>query len=75
MDTTTSAPDWAVELERQERSYGWLGRHTDRSASAVARYASGSLTPPASWLVQARSVLGIIPPEEENELRAAWGDR
>lgn len=51
--------DWRDELRRQERSFGWLARHTDRSPGAVARYASGTLDTPDSWLVAAARVLGV----------------
>lgn len=51
--------DWRDELDRQERSFGWLARHTDRSASAVARYASGTLPTPDDWLIAAARQLDV----------------
>lgn len=51
--------DWRDELDRQERSMGWLGRHTERAASTVARYASGSLPTPDEWLIDAARVLRV----------------
>lgn len=59
--------DWRAELERQERAAGRRGsgmtrlaRVTDRSVSAVYRYALGTLTPPEAWLRQVARLLGKV---------------
>ena len=49
--------DWPGQLGQQERSFGWLGRKTDRSQSAVSRYAHGSLSTPIEWLRDAWRVM------------------
>lgn len=52
--------DWRAELERQDRGMTWLARRTDRSVSAVYRYAYGTLTPPESWLRDVARILGKV---------------
>lgn len=56
---TLAAWDWRAELKRQERSYSWLARRTDRSESAVNKYASGRMVAPPEWLKAAAIVLGV----------------
>ena len=51
--------DWMAELARQERDRMWLARRTHTHYRKVYRYASGELTPPASWLMVVASVLGV----------------
>jgi hypothetical protein len=51
--------DWRSELKRQERSMSWLARHTERSESAVNKYASRSIPTPVSWLELAAAALGL----------------
>lgn len=58
-DADLRAWDWIAETRRQDRSFGWLGRKTDRSAGAVSRYAHGSLSTPIEWL---RDVWRILDP-------------
>jgi len=50
--------DWRAELKRQERSMSWLARHTQRSESAVNKYASGANPTPVAWLRHAAIALG-----------------
>lgn len=52
--------DWRSELKRQERTVTWLARRTERSASAVHKYASGEMYPPLAWLRQVEIVLGRV---------------
>ena len=53
--------DWKAELERQERSQAWLGRHTDRATTTIWQYASGRGRPSVGWLRSAARVLGGTP--------------
>ena len=53
------APAWRDELDRQDRSLGWLARKTGKSTSAVSRYANGTLPTPAEWLRDVERVLGV----------------
>lgn len=58
-DDELRAWDWRAALKREERSYEWLARRTERSASAVTKYGGGSQEPPIAWLRQAAIVLGM----------------
>jgi len=60
-DDELLAWDWRASLRHEERSYEWLARRTERSASAVTKYGSGSQIPPVSWLRAAAIVLGWGP--------------
>lgn len=51
--------DWRAALKREERSLSWLARHTERSESAVNKYARGVLTPPLDWLRAAAIALKV----------------
>jgi hypothetical protein len=57
-ELTLRAWDWRAELERQERSQAWLGRHTDRATSTMNQYANGRGRPSIAWLREAARVLG-----------------
>lgn len=58
--TPRPVPAWRIELERRERSLGWLARKTGKSTSAVSRYALGTLPTPSEWLRLVEEVLGPV---------------
>jgi hypothetical protein len=51
--------DWQAELKRQDRRIPWLARQTERSESAVRKYAAGVIPTPPAWLATAARVLGV----------------
>ncbi len=55
--------DWQAELGRQERSLAWLARRTQRSQSALYKFAKGQLTPSVGWLRQAAIALNVTVPQ------------
>lgn len=57
-DEQLRAWDWKADLKREERSMSWLARHTQRSESAVNKYASGAIPTPIVWLRMAAAALG-----------------
>jgi hypothetical protein len=56
-DEELRAWDWRAELTLNERSMPWLARHTQRSESAVRKYASGENPTPIQWLRMAAAAL------------------